>query len=173
MKDNYEELYNKYVDGSLTTIELEVVNKLLNEDEAFRAGLQAHKLVHNSLFKLPVIKAPMEISSKIMEKISTGISEKYKKNYFFRSVVITFVVMLFVSFLLFVFSNGNVQSNEEVFSVYVKIQDFFKNIFIKTETLLGGNLIKTIGGVFGFLILLFFYFTLDEYKKFKKILKQF
>ncbi len=173
MKYNYEELYNKYIDDSLTTIELEIVNKLLSKDETFRVGMQTHKLVHNSLFKLPVINAPMEITSIIMERISTGISEKYKKSYFFRFVITAFIVLLFASFLLFVFFNGNVQGNEELFSGYVNIQDYLKNIFIKTETLFGSNLIKTIGGVFGFLILLFFYFTLDEYKKFKKILKQF
>ena len=78
MNELYDELYNKFVDNELTSEEQKEIEILLKNNKEFVAGLEAHKQVHNSLFNIQVIKAPLDITTKVMGEILNGISQKYK-----------------------------------------------------------------------------------------------
>ena len=173
MNKNYDELYNKFVDGELTNQELEKINGLMESDEKFRIGLRSHKFVHNSLFDIPMVQAPVEITARIMGQIASSISEKYRKNYFFRVILAIFGISFLISIIMFVMYSGNLQNSSESFSLLELIKPYTKNIIPQISKILKSDLIKSIGGLLSFIILLVFYFTINEHKNFKDRINQF
>ncbi len=170
MKKNYDDLYNKFIDNDLTNEERKEIEVLLKTDNNFSLGLKAHKFVHNTLFEIPIIRAPFDITSKVMEQILNDISEKYKNNYFFRVIVAVFFVLFMITILVFLQSKNNVQqSTEFVGMIKPYIQSFVQQIKIVLQS----NLIKPLGSLFSLIVFLILYFTVNEHKKFREKIKQF
>jgi len=173
MNNNYNELYNKFVDNEFSIKELDSINELKRTDEKFNIELKTHKFVHNSLFDLPIVQAPLEITSKIMGEIVSNISAKYEKHYFFRVVLGIFGIAFLTSIMMFVFYSANMQTSSETLKLFDSIKPYTKNIIPQISKILQSDLVKSIGGLISFIILLVFYFSINEYKDFKERLKQF
>ncbi len=173
MNNNYDELYNKFVDNELSNKELEKINELMESDEKFRIGLKTHKFVHNSLFDIPLVQAPLEITSKIMGQIASSLSDKYKKHYFFRVILAIFGISFLISIIMFVMYSANIPNSSESFGFLELIKPYTKNIIPQISKMLKSDLVKSIGGLFSFIILLIFYFTINEHKNFKDRINQF
>lgn len=172
MSKNYDDLFNKFVDNELSNEETENINILLDTDNDFGIGLKTHRFVHNSLFSLPIVQAPVEITSKIMEQIASSISVKYEKHYFFRVILGIFGFSFLTSILIFLFYTINIPTNSETFGLLDLIKPFTKNIIPQLSKILMSDLIKSIGGFLSFIVLLGFYFTINEHKNFKERLKE-
>ena len=167
------ELVNKYVDNELTVKEIENVNELINNDQNFKKLLSTHKYVHETLYQIPQKFAPNGFTELVMDKIVNRISEKFKKNYFFRFVIATIGVILIVA--LFFFFNflgdlGIVQSTYYQVNNYTyKILPIVNDItsFVKTD------IFKIVTGMLSFIVLLGFYFNLNLHNNFKKQIKEY
>jgi len=173
MNKNYDDLFNKFIDNELSVEETENVNTLLNSDNDFAIGLKTHRFVHTSLFNIPIVQAPVEITAKIMGQIASSISAKYEKHYFFRVVLAIFGFSFLTAFVMFLFYSFSLASNSESFGLLDSIKPFTKNITPYISKILTSDLIKSIGGLVSFIVLLGFYFTLNEHKNFKERLKEF
>ncbi len=170
MKKNYDDLYNKFIDNDLTNEERKKIEVLLKTDKNFSLALKAHKFVHNTLFEIPIIRAPFDITSKVMEQILNDISEKYKNNYFFRVIVVVFFVLFLITILVFLQSKNNVQQSTEFFEM---IKPYIQSFVQQIKILLQSNLIKPLGSLFSLIVFLILYFTVNEHKKFREKIKQF
>ncbi len=173
MNNNYNELLNKIVDNELSSEEKISVNDLLKKDEEFKSKLKTHKFVHNSLFDLPVVQAPLEITSKIMGQIVSNISKKYEKHYFFRVVLAIFGIAFLTSIMMFVFYSFNIPNSSDTLGLLDSVKPYTKNIIPQLSKIFKSDLVKSIGGLISFIILLAFYFSINEHKNFKERLKQF
>ena len=173
MNELYDELYNKFVDNELTSEEQKEIEILLKNNKEFVAGLEAHKQVHNSLFNIPVIKAPLDITTKVMGEILIGISQKYKKNYFFRVVIAVFSVLFLTTIIMFFNSFDNAQESSKTLEILTFLRPYIQYILRSVSNVLQIGLIKQLGSIFSLIIFLFFFFTINEHKKFKKKIKQF
>ena len=87
MNNKYNELLNKFVDNELSIEEKISINNLLKKDDKFKEEFRTHKFVHNSLFDLHVLQAPLEVTSQIMEQIVSNISTKSLGFFFITSNV--------------------------------------------------------------------------------------
>ena len=173
MNKKYDELYNKFIDNELSNEEIKKINELSETDKKFKVELRAHKFVHNSLLEIPLLKAPIDITAKVMEQIVGSIYKKYEKNYFFRIVLGIFGIMFVVIIILFFQSIGSIQSNTNTIKLFEYLKPYSQNIIPKITSLFNSSLIKTIISLLSLIILLFFYFTMDEHKKFRKRINQF
>ena len=174
MKKNYDEhydkLYNKFIDNELTNEERKKINVLLKTDKNFALGLDAQKFVHNTLLEIPIIRAPFDITSKVMEQILNDISEKYKNNYFFRIIVAVFLILFLITIIIFLQSKNNVQLGTEVVEM---INPYIQSFVQQIKIVLQSNFIKPLGSLFSLIIFLILYFTINEHKKFREKIKEF
>ena len=173
MSKNYDDIFNKFVDNELSNEETESVNLLLDTDNDFGIRLKTHRFVHNSLFSLPIVQAPVEITSKIMGQITSSIIAKYEKHYFFRVILGIFGFSFLTAIVMFLFYSVDIPTSSETFGLLDSIKPLTKNIIPHLNKILMSDLIKSIGGLVSFIVLLGFYFTLNEHKNFKERLKEF
>ncbi len=170
---NKNELINKYVDKELSIKEIEETNELINNDITFKKLISTHKYVHESLYQLPSKYAPHGFTDLVMNKIINRISEKYRKNYFFRFALVTFGILLFVTLFFFFYFFTDlafVQSNYKVANDYAsKLLPILNNItqFVKTD------IFKIITGMVSFIVLVGFYFNFNLHNNFKKQIKEY
>ena len=94
MKTDYNDIINKYIDKEVNSEEIERVNELIQSDSKFKKMISVHKYVHESLSEMPLKLAPQGFTELVMNKIVTSLSEKYKKNYWFRGVISIFGLIL-------------------------------------------------------------------------------
>ena len=172
MIENYNNIVNKYVDNELNKQEIDNVNDFLDKDEEFRNTLSVHKYVHESLYDIPLKLAPNGFTESIMNKIVRRISDKYKKNYFFRAIM-AFLSLFFIGVLfLFFYFLGSleiVQSASSSANTYtdkiIPTLTYFTD-FVKTD------IFKTVTGLISFIVLVAFYFNLNSHKEMKNRLKE-
>ena len=173
MNKNYDELYNKFIDNELSNEEIEKIKSLAKADKKFNKELKIHKFVHNSLFELPLVKAPFDITTKVMEQIVNSIAEKYKKNYFFRVILAIFGIIFLITIIMIFQSTENIQNDSSTILLFEYFKPYIQNIISQINSLFNSNFLKTMIGLFSLIVLLFFYFTIDDHKKFKKKLNQY
>ena len=173
MKNNNDELINKYLDNELESSELIELNNLVKTDSNFKVNFTAYKYVHENLYDIPVQSAPANITESIMNKILSAISVKYKKSYFFRVIVSIFVLMIVVSLFLFFFYALNLPFMHNSTSFVDGSKNYFQPLFEKLNKVLSSDNFKTISAAIGFIILVGFYFAFNSFKDFKERLKQF
>ncbi len=173
MKNNYDELINKYLDNELELPELQNVNELIKTDSEFNIKLSTQKYVHQSLYELPVFSAPLGITEKIMNRLASKLSSKYQKNYFFRGIVASLMLILTAVLFMFFFFAQDLQFIQEAPSVTDLVQNYTSPVITTLYSFLTSELFRTISGITGFIILLSFYFTLNSFKEFKDRIKHF
>lgn len=170
---NKDELINKYVDKELTIKEIEEANKLLSNDNKFNEMISVHKFVHETLYQIPHKFAPDGFTDVVMKRIINRISEKYKKNYFFRIILATFGILFIVTLFFFFYFFTDlafVQSSYKVANNYTsKLLPILNSItqFVKTD------IFKIVTGMVSFIVLVGFYFNLNLHNNFKKQIKEF
>ena len=173
MREYYNSIANKYVDNELNSKELNEVEELLSTNDDFKKTLSVHKYVHESLYEIPQKLAPNGFTELLMTKIVNRISDKYKKNYWFRGVIAFFSLFLAATLFLFFYFLGSlefVQSASSTVNNYTeKIIPTFRHIteFVKTD------IFKTVTGLISFIILVGFYFNMNSHKQLKNKLKEF
>lgn len=170
---NKSELINKYVDKELTIKEIEETNELIKKDEEFNKLISTHKFVHETLAQLPLKYAPQGFTDLVMNKIINRISEKYRKNYFFRFALAIFGVILVITLFFFFYFLSDlalVQNTYQTANYYTaKFFPITKTIveFIKTD------IFKILTGIISFIILIGFYFNINMYNSFKNRIKEY
>ena len=170
MKNN-DELLNKYIDNELNKEELNKVENLIKSDNQFKTELSVHKYVHESLLDYSARTAPAGITESIMNKILSGIGEKYKKNHLF-TFVITVLSSIFILILfLFFYLIGDLTLFNKVSSVTLNFSDNLIPSFSSVKEILNSNVFKTITGLLSFIVLIIFYFNYNSHKDIKDTLK--
>jgi hypothetical protein len=170
---NRNELINKYVDNELTIKEIEETNELIKKDEEFNKLISTHKFVHETLAQIPLKNASQGFTDLVMKKLINRISEKYRKNYFFRFALATFGVILVITlffFFYFLSDLGLVQNTYQTANNYTdkflpilkKIADFFKT-----------DIFKILTGIISFIILIGFYFNINLHNSFKNRINEY
>ncbi len=173
MKNNHDELINKYLDNELESSELNELNNLVKKDSKFKINFITHKYIHENLYDIPIKSAPANITENIMSKILSTISVKYQKSYFFRIIVSIFVLMIVISLFLFFFYALNLPFVQNSSSFAESSKSYFQPLMEKLNKVLTSDNFKTISAAIGFIILVGFYFTFNSFKSFKERLKQF
>jgi hypothetical protein len=169
---NYNELLNKYIDNELDTNELNQVEELVKSEKNFSSQLSIHKYVHETLYQVPLKKAPSNITEMIMRKIAGKISDKYKKNYLFRFVIATLTSILILTLFIFFYFLGDL----EIFKSASEISFNYSNNILPSisylKDMFNSDIFKTITGLLGFVILLLFYFNYNTHKQLKDTLNK-
>ena len=168
----YDELINKYLDNELNLAEVNNINDLIKEDADFKLNFATHKYVHENLIDLPVHSVSDNFAEKLMSRILSSISVKYKKSYFFRGIISVLTVMLIVILFLFFFYALNLPVVQNSISGLEESQNLLKPFLIKLKQVLSTNIFKTASAAIGFLILLGFYFTFNSFKDFRNRINQ-
>ena len=168
----YDELINKYLDNELNLAEVNNINDLIKEDADFKLNFATHKYVHENLIDLPVHSVSDNFAEKLMSRILSSISVKYKKSYFFRGIISVLTVMLFVILFLFFFYALNLPVVKNSITGLEESQNLLKPFLIKFKQVLSTNIFKTVSAAIGFIILLGFYFTFNSFKDFRNRINQ-
>ncbi len=169
MKQNIDELINKYVDNELTVKELEEFNELVDGDEEIMRKVKAHKLVHAYLNQTEFDSAPTLTTQSIMLKINQSLSGKLEKNYFFFGTLGVLTILLIGSIIFFFTYFGKSETKYTgteslITTISGYINSFFANVsskFVDANVML---IISTIT----LILMLGIYFIFESRKSFKK-----
>lgn len=106
MKNLTDEMLNKLIDNELNTTEIDELHKLIKNNDELLSRTKAHQMVDSVLKNLKIENAPENTTELIMGKITKSILYKDRKNGFFKFIIGSFVVTLFLV-IGFVFSSAN------------------------------------------------------------------
>jgi hypothetical protein len=163
-----KEIINKYIDNELTIKEIEETNKLINNDSDFKKNITTQKYVHETLYQIPLKSAPQGFTNLVMNKILNRISEKYKKNYFFRLVIAIFGVLLIVTLFFFFYFFTDLAFVQSSYKVVNNYTSQLLPIFNSITQLVKTDIFKIVTGMVSFIFFLGFYFNLNFHNNFKK-----
>lgn len=173
MKENFDNLINKYLDKEADNNELKTIDNFLQTSEEFRTHFKTSEYVHQNLHYIPTHSAPGNVTETILSKILSTVSFKYKKSYFFRFVV-AFILILIVAamFVLFSFMPdlGFVQDSEKYVNNFTT---YPKQVFAYLASIFSSEVFKTVSVLAGLVILFSFYLSLNSFKNFKDRIKQY
>ncbi|GBD90137.1 hypothetical protein BMS3Abin04_00853 [bacterium BMS3Abin04] len=158
-----DELLNRYIDNELSTGELVQFQKQLESDENLLQKLKALQYVEQSAKRIEIYSAPNGITEKIMAKISLQLSERYKKNHFFRFIVFVFTVLILSisGFMVSSLVNSNFGLNIKN-SFFTKLSSFSeKEIHLIEKFLANPNTLLIISSI-TLLLLLSLYFIIES-----------
>lgn len=118
-------------------------------------------------------EAPLEITSKVMSKITASIKIKYEKHYFFR-IIIGIFLLLFIS-TLFVLSSVVVEPEvvKEISSYTTSTKNHFFDFLKPITNIFDTEIFRMLSFLFSFVVLLLFYFKRNLLKDFKKRIEQY
>jgi len=172
MRKKYDKILNKFVDGELNTSDLEEINHLIDNDQEFKSSLAAHKYVHDTLFEFPLKSAPKHISELVMNRIVTPLTEKYRKNYFFRGILGVLSVIFITVLFMFFFYASDLVIVKEASTITNSFVEYLNPIVIGLYNIISSEIFQTVSGLAGFIILLGFYFHYNSFKQLKEKLNQ-
>ena len=167
-----DELLNKYIDNELSRDELNQVEELVKTEKSFSSQLSIHKYVHETLYQIPLKKAPYNITEIIMRKIAGKISDKYKKNYLFRFVIATLSSILILTLFLFFYFLGDLELFKNASEISFNYSDKILPSLSYLREVFSSEIFKTVTGLLGFVILLLFYFNYNSHKQLKDTLNK-
>ena len=162
-----DDLLNKYIDNELSREELDKVDELVKSDNKFRSQLTVHKYVHETLYQLPLKMAPHNITETIMNSIVGKISDKYRKNYLFRFVVTALSSILLITLFILFYFIGDLAFFKNASEISINFSDKIFSSLSYLKEIFNSNVFKTVTGLFGFVILLLFYFNYNSHKQLK------
>lgn len=161
-----DEMLNRYLDGDLSAEELSELKGALEEDEESLQGLKLYKFIEKEIPKLKVYSTPENFTLKVMNKISEGISLKYKKNNFFYYVLASFLTGIFAIIAFVIFNPENISSDKSFFDTaagYIaKAIPSLSNLSFSNDALL------VIGTGLTLVFLLSSFFLFDTHKSIKQ-----
>lgn len=173
MKENFDNLINKYLDKEADNNDLKTIDNYLQTSEEFRTHFKTSKYVNDNLQYIPTHFAPEKVTETILSKILSTVQFKYKKSYFFRFVV-AFILILIVTALFVLFSFMPdlvfVQDSEKYAQNFTP---YTKQIFSYLASIFSSEVFKTVSVLAGLVILVSFYLSLNSFKSFKERLKQY
>jgi len=173
MKNNFDELINKYLDSEIDSDELNTVNDLIKNNSEFKAKFLTQKYIHENLYEIPVNSAPANITELVMGKIISKLSVKTQKNLFFKGILAILLVFLLISLYFFFSLLGDIKIVQQTVSYLDYTQNYFQPIFNFFSKVIKNDIFRTLSGLLGLIILLSFYFSLNSFKDFKNRIRQF
>lgn len=173
MKENFDNLINKYLDKETDNNDLKTIDNYLKTSEEFRTHFKTGEYVHENLYSIPTHSAPENITETILSRIISTVHVKFKKSYFFRFIIAFILLLIFTSlfvFFSFIPDLGFVQNSEK----YVQnFTSYPEQMFSYLTSMFSSEVFKTVSVLAGLVILLSFYLSLNSFKSFKDRLKQY
>ncbi len=166
MKKISNEILNKLIDNELNNSELNELYSLIKNNEKLLSKTKAHQMIDDVLKKIEIEKAPINTTELIMRKITNSVLQKEKKDSFFK-VVIGFFLMLILfimGFVVTVMPSNNSGDKSYISIIKNKISEYFPTISINID----GDLLLVVATSFTIVILISFYFVIEEHKTFKQ-----
>ncbi|MFZ1290179.1 MAG: hypothetical protein WAR79_08810 [Melioribacteraceae bacterium] len=173
MKNNFDELINKYLDNEIDSDELNTVNDLLKNNTEFKTKFITQKYIHENLNEIPLHSAPTNITELVMGKIISKLSIKTQKNYFFKGILAILLVFLFITLYFFFSLLGDLKIVQQTVSYIDYSKNYFQPIVTFFSKIIQNDIFRTLSGLLGLIILLSFYFSLNSFKDFKNRIRQF
>lgn len=170
MNNNYNDLVNNYIDKDLNQNDLDKVNNLIHSNDEFKTILSIHNYVHETLSEIPQKSAPLGFTELIMEKIVNKISEKYRKNYLFRGVVSVLTMILVFTLFFFFYYLGDLAFVKSTAQSTGSYMSFISSGFSYFIQIISTDIFRTVSGLFGFIVLVGFYFNFNSHKNLKDTL---
>lgn len=169
MKQNIDELINKYIDGELSSKEIDEFNSLVESDELILRKLKAQKLVHAYLKEIEPDPAPVASTQNIMSRISRGLNKKLDRNYFFFSVM-GFLMLSLLGTIVFFFAYFSYTTTEYkgTESIITSTSEFINNFVISISARFVDANIMLIVSTITLIVMLGIYFLFESHKSFRK-----
>ena len=166
MKKLTDEILNKLIDNELSSSEIDELYGLIKNDEKLLSKTKAHQMVDDVLKKLEIENAPSNATELIMGKITNSVLQKEKKNSFFKFVIGAFVTsgLLVIGFIVTAMPSNNPNSKSYISIVKNKFAEFLPTISIN----ISNDLLLIVTASFTIIILISFYFVIEEHKTFKQ-----
>jgi len=159
-----DEILNRYIDGELTSSELEEFKEKLRNSEDAMKRLNALMLVHNELKKYPLKEPSLEFTSQLMKKIMRKPEQKGQKYFIFSiSSFIILICVLIVSYIAsYIVSGTPASENNDTLGIFISyLQKFVHSI---SSVFSKGN-VSIIGIIFSFVIFITAYFFFDSNRR--------
>jgi hypothetical protein len=139
---------------------------MLKNDAKLLSKTKAHQLVDDILKKLELENAPIYTTELIMGKITNSVLKKEKKNSFFKFMIGAFItsVLLVIGFIATAMPSNSLNNESYVSIIKNKIVEVLPTISIN----ISGDLLLVVAASFTIIILISFYFMIEEHKSFKQ-----
>lgn len=174
MKKISEELFNKYIDGELNSIELNELNHSLENDPEAVDKLKALKLTDQILKKMEAEPAPENFTNRVMAGLSVGSKRTKQINSVFISVVSFFSLCIFVVLGFAISELVKVAPTDTSSSaMYEDVKSKIVENIEPVRAFLMNDSFLFISGMVSFFLLIGLYFMVHTHKEFRKSLENF
>lgn len=169
MKYISDEILNKYIDGELSTEEINNINELILTDTDLKKRLSALNRVNAELKKIRVDEVPVGFTQKVMQRIS----KKYrvpKEQKLFITYIISFFSLLCLSFVGYLVINIAGEVSETISSGAEKtVSNYSQSLIQSLVNIFSGLNISVFGSILSIVLLVsgYFFFEMSKQSKTK------
>lgn len=172
MNEKTDSILNEYIDGNLSSAEIEELNKQLSNSPEITGKLKGLKVVDSHLKEMESLAAPSGITGRIMQKLESAFARNLPKSYFLHTIVSLFAIA-FTGMLIFFFTYfSNPEQEYSIADNSVKVVNTFITDFVKgiSAKLAGSDLILIIS-IVTLILMLSIYFLFESHKSHRKKLQ--
>lgn len=170
MKKLTDEILNKYIDGELTSGELNSLKNFIEENPGELEKLKAHEQVENILRNLEADKAPDSINSYIMKKISPAKTKTAKDFYFFYTLIIIFITSILGVVFYSLSLSENKQLTDKIIGTFEVKQDltFLSSVLDSAAVIISNKTVFIAGSALTVILFVLAYFIFESHRQFKR-----
>ena len=169
MKHISDEILNKYIDGELSTKEINNINELLLTDIDLKKRLSALKRVDTELKGIQVDEVPVGFTLKVMQRISKKNRVPKEQKLFF-TYIISFFSLLCLSFVGYLVINIAGEVSETISSDAEKtVSNYSQSLIHSLINIFSGLNISIFGSILSIVLLVsgYFFFEMSKQSKTK------
>ncbi len=168
-----DEILNRYIDGELSSEEINELKNELNTHPEILKKLKALKITDSALHKLEIMPAPVNFTEAVMSKVKFKSKIRYSISPVFIGII-SFFGILVLGVLGFIVQESTKVINDPQSELIV--EDFRQKTtpyLEKIGEILSNDSVLFVSGMIAFTLLLGFYFMIHTHKTFKQNLERF
>lgn len=166
-----DELINKFLDSEISNLELEELQKLLNDDFNYKS-LKSFQLIEKTLKDIKTEKAPELFTEKLMTKILMLNKSRNERKSFLPIIINSIFVLLIIFFVVIYFIYANMDIRNSEFNLLIESKINLINSFLPTlKKIFINKIVIFFSSIISLLLLIIFYYIFEEHKIFKKKLE--
>ena len=161
-----DEILNKFLDGELSSKEIEHLKSTIKSSDELNKRFEALKLVHNELKKSKTESPSIEFTSKVMQKIQSRFSVSKQQKYFIRTVSAFFIIISvgiigYVSTIILSSINGATDSSNTL-NIFSHLGSY---IFSSLKAIFSAGNLSIIGSICSMGIIISGYMFFEHQKR--------
>ena len=169
-----DEILNKYLDGELSSAEVDQVKSVIRDSKELQRKFNALKLVHDNLSTINEDEVTAGFTEKLMKQIVKRSTAPKQQKYFIASVA-TFIILLCLvifgfSISAMISATSSAAGNSQ--SVFDSVSGLSVGLVKTIQKLFSGAGLSIIGSIFSLIILISGYFFFEMQKRTKSVMSK-